>query len=147
MKTIEIEPEGELYKQALTLRYELFFKRHDLPWSILFDDKESVSNHMAIINDKLLLAYGRITKREGNIYQISQMVVSPNAQRTGIGSILLKELLSLAHNNGCHKIVLNARIEAKEFYEKLGFKCIGEIFCSKTTNIPHIKMIFEYNHT
>jgi len=38
MKIAEIEVGSKLYKEALELRYELFFKMHDLPKDILFDE-------------------------------------------------------------------------------------------------------------
>jgi GNAT superfamily N-acetyltransferase len=56
---------------------------------------------------------------------IPELVVSHEYRDKGIGTILLNECESVAKNNNCYRIRLesgNDRIEAHNFYKKLGFK-------------------------
>lgn len=139
----KIDTKDALYQEARDLRYELFFKAHGLPTSILDDEKEAQSTHVAIVEDGLLVGYGRLSEVEMKVFQISQMVVAPRHQSKGYGTILLKDLIQLALNSGAASIILNARITATGLYEKQGFATQGEVFNSTSTGIPHIKMVYE----
>ena len=131
-----------LYKKALELRYLLFFKEHNLPEEIINDEKEDKSIHFAISQENELIAYGRLFAINSKEFQISQMLVSPRYQRQGYGEKLLLEIMRTARNQGAKKIMLNARTTAINLYEKLGFKKVGLVYSSKSTGIPHIKMVY-----
>ncbi len=144
MKVEELEIGGKLYKEALKLRYELFFKQQDLPRNILIDEHENASQHIAIVSDEILLAYGRLTDLGEGTYQISQIVVIPQEQGKGYGAMILKELIERAGSNGCKKIILNARTTATKLYKKLGFIINGGEFLSKSTGVPHVQMLCSF---
>jgi predicted GNAT family N-acyltransferase len=60
----------------------------------------------------------------------------------GYGTLLMRRFLRDARKNStAQKIVLNSQIDAVGFYEKLGFKTVGETFV--TAGIDHIKMELE----
>jgi predicted GNAT family N-acyltransferase len=141
----EIQKDDNLYKKALELRYSLFFKDHNLPEEILSDDKEDKSLHIAISQEKELIAYGRLFEISSNEFQISQMVVSPRYQSQGYGERLLIEIMRTAKNKGAKKIILNARTTAISLYEKIGFQKVGQIYSSQSTGVPHIKMVYPEN--
>ena len=143
----ELEIGSEFYKEALELRYELFFKKHDLPRNILIDKNEKASEHIAIVSDELLIAYGRLTNLGEGTYQISQIVVKPQEQGKGYGAMILKELVDRAERLGCKKIILNARTTATKLYEKQGFTSSGNEFLSKSTGVPHVQMHYTPNIT
>lgn len=68
------------------------------------------------------------------------MVVEPEYQRQGLGTIILTTLIATASDRGASIIVLNARVAKVQFYKKHGFQSIGEVFASTSTGVPHIKM-------
>ncbi|MCP4985752.1 MAG: GNAT family N-acetyltransferase [Colwellia sp.] len=138
-----IDINSELYKQAIELRYELFFKEHALPKSIIFDNKEVESKHLAISEADRLIAYGRLTALSDSNYQISQMVVSTKYQSQGFGSNLLSELLNKAVSSGAKNITLNARLSALGLYQKYGFVKNGSVFKSESTGVPHVSMLHQ----
>jgi len=146
MKVDELKIGSKHYKEALELRYELFFQKHDLPKNILFDEHENASRHIAIICNASLIAYGRLTNLSEGTYQLSQIVVKPQEQRKGYGTIILKKLVEFAENNGGEKVILNARTTATELYKKQGFKNTGEEFLSKSTGVPHVQMLYTPNN-
>lgn len=143
MKLKIIDPQSPYYEAALSLRYRLFFQEHDLPWSILFDDKEATSTHLALIDGENLVAYGRLSSDADMNFQISQMVVDPKHQGRGYGTEVLERLIALTREMHGNSIFLNARISAIAFYEKMGFIAFGEPFKSKSTQVEHIKMKLE----
>lgn len=145
MKIESIKRDHAIYKKALELRYELFFKGHDLPFNVLFDEKENASYHVAAFSDDDLIAYGRLSNLGRGEFQVSQLVVSPDFQRKGYGSQVLIKLMQLAEVKGAKSISLNARVSATGIYTKQGFKSVGATFKSKTTGIPHIQMVYHAN--
>lgn len=141
MELIRLETNDDLYKEALDLRYELFFSEQGLPREILFDALEKDSIHIAIVAKNLLCAYGRLSEERPHIFKISQMVVRPHMQRQGLGTKVLTKLTNVALENGAKEIYLNARLQAVTMYEKLGFEITGATFVSKNTEVPHVKMV------
>ncbi len=70
--------------------------------------------------------------------KLRQMAVSPEAQRRGIGRLLLVEAESLAAEGGYGVITLHARQAAVPFYEKAGYAVKGGVF--EEVGIPHLFM-------
>jgi predicted GNAT family N-acyltransferase len=130
------------YHRAAQLRYQLFYQEHNIPFDAIFDKTEPQDTHVAIVNlsNDNLIAYGRLAQHCISEYQIFQMVVAPQYQGQGYGTILLETLIGIAMDQGAHSIVLHARVAKTGFYQKLGFTAIGDVFASPTTGIPHVKM-------
>lgn len=145
MKVDELKIGSAFYREAVELRYELFFRKHDLPRNILIDEHENASRHVAIVSNGSLIAYGRLTNLGEGTYQLSQIVVKPQEQGKGYGTMILKKLVELAESNGGEKIVLNARTTATRLYKKYGFTNNGEVFPSKSTGVPHVQMLYTPN--
>lgn len=133
---------SEAYNQAAQLRYELFYQEHNIPFESIFDPQEAEDLHFAIINnaDHRVLAYGRLSQPQPNIFQIYQMVVLPAYQGRGLGKRLLQGLMAVAIDREADIVVLNARVTKMPFYQKSGFTPVGAVFASSMTGVPHIKM-------
>lgn len=140
-----LEIDDIFYRQAVELRYDLFFKKHGLPKSIIFDANEKISTHAAILNSNELIAYGRLTKTNENEFVISQMVVSPKHQNQGFGSKVLKSIMVLAIKNNAQKITLSARLTALSLYKNQGFSECGDVYLSAKTGVKHVEMQYIVN--
>ncbi len=141
MELIHLDRTDELYKDALDLRYDLFFRAPGLPREVMFDALESSSFHIAAIENGSLCAYGRLSEESPRVFKISQMVVRPDMQGQGIGTIVLTKLTNEALAKGAEEIYLNARLHAVSMYEKSGFKVSGQPYVANNTEIPHVKMV------
>lgn len=141
MELIHLNNSGDLYQDALDLRYDLFFREPGLPRKILFDALEKNSLHVALVNNNCLCAYGRLSEEKLNVFKISQMVVQPNMQGKGLGTQILTELTKTAFEKGANEIYLNARLHAISMYQKLGFEETGDSYVAKSTGVPHVKMV------
>ncbi len=141
LKIEQISTSNSFYDQALELRYELFFKEYDLPRGIEKDDLEAQSYHFTISDQASLIGYGRLTDLGSGQFKISQVVVVPSFQRRGHGTALLQKIISFAQSNGAYSIELNSQVTATALYKNLGFNEFGAHYPSKTTGIPHAKMV------
>lgn len=141
MKYIFVDENNDMYKQAVALRYSTFFKPLNLKIDKVYDDLEQESIHLVCNQNEKVLGYGRLTISNDKVGLISQIVVNEDYQKMGIGQELIRRLIKFSKENKCNSIALNSKIEAVEFYSKLGFCKVGDIFSSKKTGLPHIKMI------
>lgn len=130
------------YHQAARLRYRLFYQEHNIVFESIFEPQEKQDLHLAITTntENIVLAYGRLGKNSFDEFQIYQMVVIPECQGHGLGMRILQALIEVAVEQGASLLTLNARTTKVLFYQKAGFETIGEVFASKTTGVPHIKM-------
>ncbi|MFN2299449.1 MAG: GNAT family N-acetyltransferase [Anaerolineales bacterium] len=69
---------------------------------------------------------------------LRQMAVDPAYRGRGIGAALVERAERSARKRNISKLTLNARLYARGFYERLGYRAVSEIFTLVT--IPHIRM-------
>jgi ribosomal protein S18 acetylase RimI-like enzyme len=70
------------------------------------------------------LLYTVSTALGGRVALLEDMVVSPNARGSGVGSMLLEQAIQSAKSEGCKRITLltdKANEPAQRFYQKQGF--------------------------
>lgn len=79
-----------------------------------------------------------LTEEGNKTVRLRQMAVSPVLQGKGIGRVLMNFAENVARDKGFKKINMHARKNAVGFYEKLGYKTIGDEFFEVT--IPHYMM-------
>lgn len=139
-----ITEDSDLYREALDLRYALFFKDFDLPKSVTADDLEPVSIHVVLVENGNLLAYGRLSPLESGAYRISQIVVYPVHRRKGFASRIVSELTRLGRDLGAEKVILNSQVSVLPLYRQLGFSEFGEQYKVKLTGVFHQKMVYEF---
>lgn len=75
---------------------------------------------------------------EGAVGRIKQMAVHPDEQQQGIGLRLMAEAEAHARHHGLQRMVLHARETAVGFYERLGYRAVGETFTE--IGMPHRTM-------
>ena len=66
------------------------------------------------------------------------MAVQNNLQGKGIGASMMNFAELVARDKGFRKLIMHARKTAVGFYEKLGYKAVGDEFIEVT--IPHFLM-------
>ena len=146
MRIEEITVTSQLYKVAMELRYTLFFKDFNLSKSVTADELEPISFHIVITEGKELLAYGRLSPLESEVFRISQIVVPEEHRHKGYASTLLGKLIELGISKGGKDFQLNSQLSVKELYLRLGFRVVSDVYKVKLTGIEHVKM--EYHaHT
>lgn len=121
---------------AYVIRHnELSAEEFILLWSSVWDGTPSLEQtklamdhslfRVSVFDDNNIIAMARVIGDMGLCYYIKDVVVRPEYQRKGIGSILLKEILSFIDSHGISGSYIAVELAALPdkigFYEKLGF--------------------------
>ncbi len=126
------------YWMTLLLRYKIL--RHPLGLHYTMNDlkKETKDVHFGAFFGEDLLACLVLTPLPDNVFKLRQVAVDNTLQGKGVGKALQQFAEQYAMDNGCRKMVCNARKTAVQFYEKQGFVKLGEEF--EEVGIPHFYM-------
>lgn len=139
-----VKNEGELL-QALAIREIVFIEEQHVPEGIERDAEDAKAYHVLAIQAGHAIGTGRLVMlpsgphgEPGTWAQIGRMAVLKAGRKAGVGSMLLTELENEARRRGVTAIVLHAQSYALGFYEKHGYRSVGEPF--DEAGIPHIEM-------
>jgi len=113
------------------------------PLNLTFSDEELQgevsSQHLALVNDNVVLACLVLKPISGKEIKMRQVAVDTTVQGQGLGSRLVQVAEEYAKDQGFTIISCHARYTAQDFYERLGYQVVGELF--KELDIDHFKMI------
>ena len=138
MAIMQIDYGTPEYEQMLRLREEILRKPLGLGFTAedLEPDKKDIL--IGAFDDGRMLGCC-ILRDEGNrTIRLRQMAVKNNQQGKGIGQQIMRFAETLARDIGYRVLSMHARDTAIGFYEKQGFRVVGEGFMEVT--IPHHKM-------
>lgn len=131
-----INVKDPIYQQVLELRYQEFFKKLNLNKDIVVDEDEDKAIHLVCVIQDELIGYCRLVVKE-NIGFLSQIVIEEKYRGKGIGTKLILMNEDKAREIGVSEMRLSAKVEVLEYYYKLGYSNVGEIYPSKKTGLPH----------
>ncbi|MBP2098913.1 GNAT family N-acetyltransferase [Enterococcus rivorum] len=116
--------DSKVYKDSLVLRNDLL--RVPIQKSIYDEnlDLEKGNDFYGVFKDGNLIGTLSFFEREPFVAQLTAFAISKEFQRLGLGKKLVVFLLTDLKSRGYHKISVNARTSAKEFYQKCGFAFI-----------------------
>jgi len=109
---------GELAKDT-TRKREILSEIKDKNYRIFI--AEDNQNHQ-IIGSATLVIEQKFIHNGGKAGHIEDVVTRKGYEGKGIGREILKELIKIAKDNECYKIILDCDEKLVKFYEKLGFK-------------------------
>ncbi|MEO5647185.1 MAG: GNAT family N-acetyltransferase [Chitinophagaceae bacterium] len=120
------------YKQMVDLRNEILRKPLGLSFSKGDLEKEKEDILIGAFEEDKMLGCCLLTKLDGKKVRLRQMAVQNNLQGKGIGATMMNYAENIARDNGFKCMVMHARETAIGFYEKLGYKVIGDEFTEVT---------------
>ena len=126
------------------LRYNTFVIEEKLPYEDEFEGDEDKFIHCCLYRGEELIATARIGA-EGEYARISRIAVKNGQRNKGNGTAIVKYAEERAKQLNKHFLLVVAQIQAKGFYEKLGYAAFGDIFFD--AGLPHIKMSKPINLT
>ncbi len=127
IEIINVPWNSSLYLEALDLRN--FYLRKPLGLSFTEDDRledQTAAHVVATQNDRVIGCVLGIEKNDR--IKIRQMVVHPEFQRQGIGSLLLRKVEQIFIDRGYSSFFLHARVESLNFYLKNKYQPVGDTF-------------------
>lgn len=86
-----------------------------------FSDNECVG-----IASCMLKSHTLFTSKK--VYQLRGMAIKKDIQNSGVGKEIILKTVEILENKNCKTVWCNARESALGFYEKMGFRIIGERF-------------------
>jgi predicted GNAT family N-acyltransferase len=123
---------------AKPIRRSVFIEEQQVDEFEEWDDEDKSALHIIVLKNQRAIATARLTQKG----KIGRMSVLKAYRQQGIGSMMLLELIAVAHVKGLKIITLWAQTHAKGFYHKHGFVEHGEEFID--AGILHIKMVYEH---
>jgi glucosamine-phosphate N-acetyltransferase len=100
--------------------YLLRIKSDNSKYILIIEDEindvtELVGTCSILIEQKIIHDYGIVA-------HIEDLIIDEKYKGKKYGSVLLKEVIDIAKNLDCYKIILNCKDEIKDFYIKNGFE-------------------------
>ena len=122
----------KIKKEEFEEMYDLRWEMHGKPFGIKRDkfinqvDKISTIVVAFDTKNKKVIGSARLGPRFFSKASIGYLQVIESYRRKGIGKKLMEFLHNEAKNKGIKKLELSARIQAKKFYEELGYITVGD---------------------
>src|SRR5258705_13361630 len=130
----------EAKAQAFAIRMRVFVREQRVPAAIELDRDDDRAIHFLATSDGRAVGTARVVSHHSSA-KIGRMAVLKSYRDKGVGKKLLHRAVATAKKLGVRTIYLHAQVPAIEFYEKLGFRCVGAVF--DEAGIPHRKMILK----
>jgi GNAT superfamily N-acetyltransferase len=129
--------------EVIDLRHVVL--REGLPriTAIFPGDDDPVARHYGAFENGRLIGCVTLhpsTWEESPAFQLRGMAVVPDLRSRGIGAGMIEFLERDLNDNPIRQLWCNARVPAANFYKKLGWQIVSEIFEIPTAG-PHVKMI------
>lgn len=129
----------ELFEKARAIRQVVFIEEQEVDEADEFDEFESLSKHYLVFDGEKAVGTAR-WRHIGDKIKLERFAVLKEYRDHGYGdqvlTAVLEEVLPLAK-----PLYLHAQLRAIPFYERRGFKKVGEMFSE--CDIDHYKMVIE----
>ncbi len=123
------------------LRREVFIEEQGVSEADEVDDQDDAAIHLLAHDGDAPVGTARLLLK-GETGKIGRVCVRAPARGTGLGAALIRAALEvLRQQPGVTVAALGAQSHATGFYEKLGFRVVGDEFID--AGIPHRSMILD----
>ncbi|MGX7043163.1 GNAT family N-acetyltransferase [Leuconostoc holzapfelii] len=131
---------GKIHDDALNIRKAVFVAEQGVPMQLELDnpDIEAAALHIVAYVDGKLAATARVFEAHPGIWHVQRVATLFPMRGQGIGRQLFDYIEKLAPGYRIQTLDLGAQVQAKGFYESLGFQPYGDAFIE--ANILHINM-------
>jgi predicted GNAT family N-acyltransferase len=121
-----------------TIRQTVFQQEQGVDPTIDFDGLDDQSVHILAFWQELPIGTARIRYLTEDVAKIERVAVLSSFRGMRIGKQIMECAIAFLNNKKVSVIKINAQIQAKAFYEKLGFYQQGEEF--EEAGIVHVEM-------
>lgn len=138
MELIKIEQGLQPESDAIPIRQEVFIEEQGFQNE--FDTIDQKAYHAICYLDDVPVATGRTFPSPENkkVYVIGRVAVRKPFRKLHLGGKIINALEQEAKKHHAEKIELSSQVQAKGFYEKLGYSSDGGVYYDE--HCPHIKM-------
>ena len=126
------------YRQMVKLRDDMLRKPLGLGFTPQELEEEKDNMLIAAFEEEDILGCCMLVEENPQTVRLRQMAVLNDLQGKGIGRALMSFAENIARDLGYKVLAMHARKNALGFYEKMGYKVVGDEFLEVT--IPHYVM-------
>lgn len=140
MEWIKVTTEAEL-KEAKAIRQRVFVQEQGVNEEREHDEYDAIMpgcTHILLRHEGKVVGTGRIRVLPDGIGKLERICVLNECRGSGAGAMITAALESIASEQGLTRAKLGGQIQAKGFYEKLGYIVVSEPFIDE--GIPHVMM-------
>lgn len=123
--------------KVYALRNEVFVIEQQVDPTIERDARDKEATHIVATMDNLVVGCARLFWEDGA--HIGRLAVAKEYRNKGIGRAICQYIIDLAKERNCHQVWLNAQLVSYDFYLKIGFTPVGDVFYG--ANMAHVKMV------
>lgn len=132
MKVVVAKNQKEITDNFL-VRGKVFVVEQQIDYEIEFDGLDDQCILFTAYIDDLPVGAARLYKNK-----VGRVATLKNYRNKGVATSMMKKIEEYAKNNNITDLILHSQLYIKDFYLKLGYKAIGDIF--NEADIEHIKM-------
>lgn len=128
--------------EAFSVRRTVFIEEQKVPEAIELDqyDYMKTTRHVLLLDEsQQAIGTARFRPYRDDILKIERVAVLGHLRGSGAGRLIIEAIIEEAKKAGYHSIKLGAQLQARGFYERLGFKAQGEEFVE--AGIRHLNMV------
>lgn len=123
---------------AHAIRKEVFQDEQSISSKADFDGKDEVAVQFLAFDGEKPVGTARYRVLDDSTAKIERVAVLKSYRGNSVGMLIMEELLESIKQRGIHQAYLEAQSYAAQFYEKLGFKVVGNEF--EVVGIPTVRM-------
>lgn len=134
-----IQDKNDLEK-AKAMRLAVFVEEQGVALEDEFDQYDVLEDgcqHILVYHEGEAVGTGRI-RYVDDYAKLERICMLMPYRKYGLGRVIIKGLEGIAQQSGKGKYKLHAQVQAKGFYEKLGYKMVSDAF--EEDGIPHVIM-------
>jgi GNAT superfamily N-acetyltransferase len=140
-------------EEIFPLRHAVLRPGRPVGYSVYSEDEGAV--HIGAWDDDMLVGCATVfpepwpgsdsASEESAAWRLRGMAIDPSRQGTGVGRLVLAEGIAAAREGGAALLWANARTSALGFYERMGWRVVGEEFIATDSGLPHKPMLIDLN--
>ncbi|WP_448376763.1 PatB family C-S lyase [Fervidobacterium sp.] len=126
------------FEECKRIRREVFIIGQGIDEKIELDGKDEEAVQFLCKHFDKYIGTARI-RDLGDYWKVERVAVLKEFRGYGYGQKIMERIERYIKETNPKPITLNSQLEVRQFYEKLGYKSVGEVFYE--AGIPHIRMI------